>query len=485
MSERNGAGDGSAPAGDIVGRPFLRSLLLAASAAAAILLIFSDASWLLYGAATTLVAYLALGWRRFTIGTWVPVLLSLVAFAVALTQGLPGAVLTQAMDRSLFLAALITLLGSLRAAAALAPEVVQAGAYLTGQPPLRRYLSLTFGGHLFGVIINFGGLTILLDLTARAMRSEATLRLPPELRAVKLRRMAVAIVRDFGLISLWSPFSFSTNVVLITLPGLSYLDFGPIGFAASFVFVLVGWTCDSIANRHRRSDATARAAAPSGAWRGAAILPVHVAALGLAIFLSQRVSSLDFQEALLLVVPTYSALWAAWSWRRNAAGPGGGIALAAGNVWRRLPLMAGEIGVFAAAGFLSVILLAIVPVEELRTGIADLGLGAVALTLGLAVSVMAGALVGVNPIVTSSVLGAIASQLAVPGMSDLAIALAILGGWSCVIGLSPFITTILLCAAIVERPPILVGPVWNGAYSLTVFAIWCACLESAVAFGAI
>lgn len=476
---------GAAPAGGVGGPPFLRSLLLATASASALLLIFVQTQWLVLAASLALVAYLALGWRHFTIGTWVPVLLSFGALAVALLQGVSGAVLLRALDRSLFLAALITLLGTLRAAASIAPEVAQAGAYLTGQPPSRRYLSLTFGGHLFGVLINFGGLAILLDLAARSMRGEATMRLPPELREVKLRRMTLAIIRGFGLISLWSPFGFATNVVLITLPSLAYLDFGPIGFAASFVFVGIGWTFDRIGNRRLRQLPSARAAPPPGAWRGAAILPLHVAILGLGIFTLHEISPLDFQEALILLVPTYSVLWAAWSWRRSGAGPLGGIAAAAGDAWRRLPFMAGEVGVFAAAGFLSVILLAIVPVEGLRAGIADLGLGPVALTLGLAMSIMGFAFVGVNPIVTSSVLGAIASQLAVPGMSDLAIALAIIGGWTGVIGLSPFITTILFCAAIIERPAMRIGPIWNGPYSLTIFALWCACLGTAVALGAV
>ncbi|WP_281827413.1 hypothetical protein [Jannaschia rubra] len=474
--------DGAVAAGHAVA---LRSLLLAVASGAALVLVFVRADWLALAAMAALLAYLWLGRRLFTLGTWVPVALSLAALAVAVARGTSAPVLLHAVDRSLFLAALITLLGTLRAAASLAPEVAQAGTYLTGQPPSRRYLSLTFGGHLFGVLINFGGLAILLDLAARSMRGEATLRLPPDLREVKLRRMTVAIVRGFGLISLWSPFGFATNVVLITLPGLTYLDFGPIGFAASFVFVAIGWAFDRVGNRRLRALPSARAAPPPGAWRGAAMLPLHVAALGIAIFALHEVAPLDFQEALIVLVPAYSALWAGWSGLRVGVGPAGGVAAAGRDAWARLPRMAGEVGVFAAAGFLSVILLAIVPVDALRALIANLGLGPVALTLGLALSVLGLAFVGINPIVTSSVLGAIASQLAVPGLSDLAIALAIIGGWTGVIGLSPFITTILFCAAIIDRPAMRIGPVWNGAYSLTIFAVWCACLGAAVALGAV
>ncbi|PJW96380.1 hypothetical protein CWI54_27490, partial [Escherichia coli] len=74
----------------------------------------------------------------------------------------------------------------------------------------------------------------------------------------------------------------------------------------------------------------------------------------------------------------------------------------------------------------------------------SLGLGALPLTLGLMGAIVALAVLGLNPIVSASVLGTIAVQLAVPGLSDTAIALAITGSWTAVLGLSPFMTTIII-----------------------------------------
>lgn len=451
----------------------IRRGLMSVVMISAILLVFVTSDWLILGASGALALFLVLGWRRFGIGTWVPVLLSVGVLVVALQQGVEGAVLLEALGRMLFLAALIAVLGTLRSAASMAPEVAQAGAFLTGQPASRRYIALNTGGHLFGVLINFGGLALLLDMATRAMKSEASMQLSPELREVKLKRMSLAIVRGFGMISLWSPLGFATNAILITLPGISYVEFGPLGFAMSLVFVAVGWGYDQIERWRLGTTGTARPSPPVGAWKGAVILLVHVVVLGASVFILHEVTPLSFQQGLILVVPSYALLWAAGS-RRSA--PISAIRQALATTVNRLPNSAGEIGVFAAAGFLSVMLLALIPVDVLRMYIADLGLGPISLALGLSLSIVFFAMLGINPIVTASVMGAIVSQLAVPGLSNTAIALAITGGWTAVIGLSPFITTIILCSGIIERPVWRIGLIWNGMYCLTILLIWLAML---------
>lgn len=46
-------------------------------------------------------------------------------------------------------------------------------------------------------------------------------------------------------------------------------------------------------------------------------------------------------------------------------------------------------------------------------------------------------------------------------------------------------TTIIICAAIIDRPVGLVGPVWNGPYCLTILAVWSVLLSSLMISGAI
>lgn len=450
----------------------LRAGLMGLVIATAILLVFVDALWLDALGAVALAGFLVLGWRQFSVGTWVPLILSLGALITALLREVPTEVLIAAVERMIFLAALIAVLNALRSAALIAPEVARAGAFLTGQPASRRYISLVLGGHLFGVLINFGGLALLLDLTKRSMESAATRALPEEIREVKLRRMSLAVVRGFGLISLWSPLGFATNALLITLPGLDYLEFGPIGFAMSFVFVGIGWLFDRFAGRRYRNLPLPRPSPPEGAWRGAALLVGHVLVVGGSVFLLHALSPVTFQESLILVVPSYALIWAAASGLRTGGGALGGARAAIRDYRGRLPLMGAEVGVFASAGFLPVLLLALIPTEAIQAQVALLGLGAVPIAMMVSVGILVFALIGINPIVSTSVLGSMALQLEVAGLGPQAIALAAIGGWTAVIGLSPFITTIILASTIVGRSVWRVGPGWNGAYCATILAVW-------------
>ncbi|WP_417839565.1 hypothetical protein [Tritonibacter scottomollicae] len=162
-----------------------------------------------------------------------------------------------------------------------------------------------------------------------------------------------------------------------------------------------------------------------------------------------------------------------------------GVSAATRASWARLSGLGAEVGVFAAAGFLPVLLLALLPTEDIRAAVVALGLGPVTLALGLSLLMVVLALVGVNPIVTASVFGSIAAQLAVPGLSNTAIALAITGGWTAVIGLSPFITTLVIAGTIMERSTSRIGLLWNGPYCLAIFLSWAAFLAILMWSGAI
>lgn len=331
--------------------PGLRRALLAFVMLVSIPLIAVDSPILTMAGALALTVYLVLSWRQFSFGSWVPVVLSVVALILALRRDIPSEVILRAADRMVFLATLIAMLGTLRSAAVFAPEVARAGIFLTNQPASRRYLALASGGHLFGVLINFGGLALLLDLAARSMSSQATRDLPPDVQEARRRRMTIATIRGFGLISLWSPFGFATNAILITLPGISYWQFGPLGFAMSFLFLGVGWAFDRWQGRRFRQQGLRPAQPPEGAWIGAAMLVGHVLLLGALVAVLQAAAPISFQQSLILVVPAYSLLWAALTGWQEARRPAQGIRRAADATWHRLAEMGPEVSVFAAAGF--------------------------------------------------------------------------------------------------------------------------------------
>ncbi|QCO57744.1 hypothetical protein EOK75_18835 (plasmid) [Pseudorhodobacter turbinis] len=450
----------------------LQRALLLGVMTSALVLIFVPSQVVTSLGVGMLLGFLALSCRQFRFGTWVPVLMSLCAAVAAMVTHVAADVLWHAVDRMLFLAALIAMLGTLRSAAALAPEVRQAGEFVTNQPASRRYLAMTFGGHLFGVLINFGGLALLLDIAKQSMDRDAASNIPPEVKEARVRRMTLAVIRGFSLISLWSPFGFATNAILIAVPGISYVQFGPIGLAMSFVLMAIGWALDRHEGRQFRNLGLQTPSPPPRSWMGAVLLLGHVLILGAAVFISHAVTPLSFQQALIVIVPCYAVLWAAAATRRDPKGAMGGVGEAARASWLRLSNMGPEVGVFASAGFLAVVFLALIPTEALRETIIHWGLSPVSYALGLSLSVFALAMVGVNPIISASILGAIAAQLAMPGLSNTAIALAITGGWAAVIGLSPFISTLAITSAIIGRRPEQIGPVWNGRYCISVLLVW-------------
>ena len=101
----------------------LRRLAMSVVIMSALVLIFVDAVVVSVLGSVALVVFLVLAHRQFTIGTWVPVLLSALVLVLALwVRGVSSEVFLRAADRMIFLSALIAMLGCLRSAAARGPR---------------------------------------------------------------------------------------------------------------------------------------------------------------------------------------------------------------------------------------------------------------------------------------------------------------------------------------------------------------------------
>ncbi|MBB1492854.1 hypothetical protein H5395_15265 [Paracoccus sp. MC1854] len=445
--------------------------------------IFVQGAALSLMAGAALLVYFLICWRLFTLVTWVPVILSLVMLALSLWRGISLETLTQGMDRMAFLAALLAVTGMLRVVAQSAPEIAAAGRYLTSQPPSRRYWALSFGGHVFGLLINLGGLAILLDMTRQALAGSGGI--PDRMREWKLRRMTTATLRGFSLVALWSPFGFGINLLLLAMPGLSYFQIGPLGFALTFAFGFWGWLVDRL-TAPRPTPGAPVTVRPDPDDRGAvARMLGHVAGLAVIVFALNLATGLDFQRALLVGLPVYSLIWAARLGRRRPGGPAGSIRQALGETLRRFPLAAGELGVFASAGLLAVLMLELVPVDQVQALIADWQLAPWQMIVLLNLTLFGFGAAGINPIITASVLGSLVTRLDMPGLSQLAAGIGMAGAWSCVMGFTPFITTVAYAGALIGRPVARVGLFWNGPYCLSALVLWTAALAAAVAVGLI
>ena len=445
-------------------------------------LIFTESAALGLIAGGALTVYFVLCWRHFTSATWVTIGLCVVLLAVTLVRGLSLATLASGLERMAFLAAFLALLGTLRSAASEAPEIIRAGRFLTAQPPGRRFVAMNCGGHIFGLLINLGGLAVLLEMTRRSLE-DPRVQMPPDLREWKLRRMTTATLRGFSLIPLWSPFGLGMNVLLLSMPGLAYWQVAPLGMAAAVLFFGWGWFLDWLAAPRGPIPAYSRAVPDPSDGRAVFRLLQHVLFLAVMVLGVHHALKVSFQSALLLAVPAYSLVWAAVNGRNTPAGSIAAMRRTTAITIARLPAGAAEIGVFASAGLLSVLALEVLPIEMVQTYVADLIGAPWQMVVLLTLSMFVLATAGLNPIISASVLGSLVTQLHVPGLSDTAAALCLAGTWSCVMGFTPLMTTVAYAGALIGRPPALVGLRWNGIYCLTAILLWTAGMALVVQSG--
>ncbi len=113
---------------------------------------------------------------------------ALFAWALATRSDWP-ALTAAALGSAAFVAGLFVALAWLRNAAAASRATAEAGLYLAEQPPGRRYLALTLGGHLFALVLNYGAIQLLGGLAGASAAREPR----EEVRTIRLRRMLLAI----------------------------------------------------------------------------------------------------------------------------------------------------------------------------------------------------------------------------------------------------------------------------------------------------
>ncbi len=106
-----------------------------------------------------------------------------------------------------FIVVFFAALTTLKFAAETSPSIQNCGRFLAQQPPGRRYAALTVGGQLFGLLLNYGSISLLGSMTM----VNASLERNEEIRNHRIRRMLLAIQRGFISTLPWSPLSFGCH----------------------------------------------------------------------------------------------------------------------------------------------------------------------------------------------------------------------------------------------------------------------------------
>lgn len=402
-------------------------------------------------------------WKR---RLFVIVALALTALAFA-TRTDASEILQRGLFTAAFIAAFFVSLTMLSDASASATSLERAGLYLTEQPPGRRYLSLTIGGHLFGLCLSYGSVALLGGLAETIARREPN----PEVRRHRLRRMLLAVQRGFISTLAWSPLGFSMAISTTLVPGATWADaVGPC-LVSSAIYAGAGWALDTIF-KPRLSTPSAPRAPSERSWRD--LWPLFVLLLMLAAMITGLGAATGHSvvSIVMLTVPVISLGWIALQ-NIDQAPVAAMLRRGAAYFTDVLPRYRTELVLLPAAGFIGVVGSALVKPMVAASGIDLAALPPIVLLLGLVwIFPIAGQL-GMNPILVVSLFAPLLPDPAVIGVAPSAVIMAITAGWVMGAATSPFTATTLLVGGLGGVSATHVGWRWNGLYVLVSGGLVC------------
>ncbi|WP_211100573.1 hypothetical protein [Acuticoccus sediminis] len=367
-----------------------------------------------------------------------------------------------------FVAAFFSALTTLRHAAQTSPAIAACGRFLANQPPGRRYAALSVGGQLFSLLLNYGAIALLGSLAASSAREEKD----PEIRAVRMRRMLLAIQRALVATLPWSPLSFAVAISTSLLPGTSWSTLVLPSFVSGLLLVGIGYALDTIF-KPRVTRAAPRPPSEEG-WGALRPLVLLLVTLFSLVATLQILTGVRTVGVVASVVPFVSAGWvAAQAKRGNRIRYLRERAL---NYMRRdLLAYRGEITLLSMAAYIGTVGSTLVAewLASIGTDLSQVPAGVILVAL-VWVFTFAGQ-VAMNPILTASMILPLLPTAAAMGVSPTSIQVAVTAGWALSGANSPFTATTLITGSFAGTSPWTVGLRWNGLYSIlcgTALSVW-------------
>lgn len=447
-------------------------ILTACALLATILHQYGTAQATALAAAAAMCAALALFslTARVTRLAFVVVGIGLVGWAAATRPDWTDATL-RALTQGCFIIGLFTALSALRSAAIGSPAILDCGRFLARQPPGRRYLALTVGGHLFGLILLYGSISLLGSLAAESTARETN----AELRRHRLRRMLVAIQRGFASTLCWSPMALSMAVTIPVVQGASWPGAVGLCLVSSALMMGIGWGLDTAFKPQLSAPPPPRAVETDRWLRRLRPLLVLLGIVVGSVFMLHMATGVAVTGAVMTVVPLVAIVWILIL----PPGPGGRLVTLSRRIGqfatRDLAGYRGEIVLLFMAGFIgSLGSWLLVPIMQAHGP----DLSAIPSLLILASLVWIIPLtgqIGMNPILAVSLLVPLLPSPETLGVHPTAMVIAITGGWAISGNTSPFTASVLLVGNLGGVQARHAGVGWNGLYALatgTALTLW-------------
>ncbi|WP_369241727.1 hypothetical protein [Jiella sp. M17.18] len=438
--------------------------MLIATAVAVVLRewIGSETAGLVGAAGLVVFLVLAAPTARWSRKAFVAIGLALIAIAVLFRHDWPQVVM-KGLEEGSFISTFFIALASLRNPASTSPAIERCGQYLASQPPGKRYMALTIGGHLFALILSYGSITLLGGLTESIANREKN----AEIGAIRNRRMLLAIQRGFCASLLWSPLAFAIAISTSIVPGSSWSGVAGLALCHAALMTAIGWGLDTVFKPKLTAAASAQAAAdrrPIGSWRDLQPLVLLLALLFSAVGTIELLTGIRVIGVVMLIVPLISLGWIAI---QVSGGEGPRLGLG-GRLTRlaftEIPSYRSELLLLVMAGVIGAVGGALL--KPLTAGHA-IDFGAVPPFVILVAMIWIVPLLGqagMNPILSVSLLAPLLPSPTAMGVSPNVVVLALTAGWSLAGATSPFTATTLLIGRLGHTTALKVGLVWNRSF---------------------
>ncbi len=453
-------------------------MTMLALVAATLAWIFGAGAWSAALGGPLILLFMGLEWKRLARVAKVLALASgAVVILVAGLGKLTLAGLVEATDRAMFLTAFVTVLGFLQSAARSSPMIRRCGHVLVHQPPGRRYLVLTSGGALFGMLLNLGGVNLLANIVQQGVEANRPTA-GDRIADIRLKRMSLAILRGFATVPMWSPVAVTLVILLSSMPDLKWAQIAPYGICLSLAYLGLGWAVDRLTYPAPSRGAASGRPEPLTPLLNLVVLAVALPGGALAV---SSLLSISLISGLVLIVPVFSILWIFLQMRGTVDRP-------LARTWGRLrhvtlpslSEMHSEIGIFAASSFIGVLLAPVVDVEATGEWIRAIGLNSGSILM-LAFWFIAGlGMLGLNPILTVTIAVEVLPHIPDLDMDPLTVAIMATCSWAWIVNSGPFAASTRMLGRIIGHEPGEIAMRWNGSYCVALFVLLSAGL---LAFG--
>jgi len=426
-------------------------------------------TWPVYVSSPALALFFTLEWTRIAWvarGLIIVTIVSTIAFWSL--EWVTPQNLMDAASRGAFLAFFLTSLNILRDAAQTSRLIQRCGKVIVNQSPGRRYTTLTIGSHFFSVLLNFGTINLLGTMVRRTIDTGQA-GVDDQVKETRLERMSTALLRGFCSVPMWAPTSVATAVVLAGMPELAWIDLVPFGVTGAIIYMTVGWLIDRLSFPRRPTPPQ------SGDEQSVFLtfLPLLTlvflipgASYGVSQLLSVRLIS-----ALLICIPFFGLGWILTQYLRAGASH---AVLLTGRRFRRRMLpsfvdIRSEIGIFVGSGFLGVILIPQIDTVALANAITANGLNEGVILVLSSWFIIVLAHLGLNPIVTVTIVAETLPRLVGLDFYLPMIGLAGTASWAIVVGISPISASTRILGRCIKKTPSEIGFKWNGRFTAVMF----------------